>query len=61
MSIVRCPHCGTDFTPGHLATRIEALETVLMLIAAIDPEGQRADDLGRVTRIAHAALAPEQD
>jgi hypothetical protein len=28
-AIARCPHCGTDFTPGHLAALIEALEAAL--------------------------------
>ena len=36
--IVRCPHCGTDFTPSHLAAEIERLTAFVQYVANMDPD-----------------------
>lgn len=54
-----CPVCGADAPANKVLRDAEergALTFALEKIAAMDPKGIRADDLGRAARIAREAL-----
>jgi len=55
-----CPVCGADVPANKVLRDAEdrgALTFALQKIAAMDPWGNRADDLGRAARIARDAIS----